>query len=97
MNMQTFKPELIDRNVSDFGHVTEYGKDDKAGQQAGGQVDGARQQGVTTWVHTHTQTKRRRKKVRREDYYGFVDLIGRVGSHSIENFSMKGFPIQVVV
>ena len=46
--MQTFKPELIDRNVSDFGHVTEYGKDDKAGQQAGGQVDGARQQGVTT-------------------------------------------------
>jgi hypothetical protein len=48
MNMQTFKPELIDRNVSDFGHVTEYGKNDKAGQQAGGQVDGACQQGVTT-------------------------------------------------
>jgi len=57
MNKQTFKSKLIDRNVPDFGHVTEYRKDDKAGQQAGGQVDGARQQGVTTWVYTQAKRK----------------------------------------
>lgn len=54
---------MIDRNVSDFGHVTEYGEDDKAGQQAGGQVDGARQQGVTTRVYTRAKREREKKKI----------------------------------
>jgi hypothetical protein len=32
------------------------------------------------YTHTHRQ-REEEEKVIREDYYGFVDLIGRVGSH----------------